>query len=176
MISSLSFFNGFWSHCTMCGILAPWPGIKFMPPATEPRRLNHWMAREVAVISSSFSFSSLVPGESLGLDPGPSLQTPLLSQLPASLPCVNCMWSMLRAKHYLSDGATRQKQAAQFLPTWDDRPARKSKYQGDDWINGKWEVLKSILERERKSYERLLGKLIYLDGKKVWFLGIYSLE
>ena len=134
----------------MCGILAPWPGIKFMPPATEPRRLNHWMAREVAVISSSFSFSSLVPGESLGLDPDPSLQTPLLSQLPASLPCVNCMWSMLRAKHHLSDGATRQKQAAQFLPTWDDRPARKSKYQGDDWINGKWEVLKKYFKKREK--------------------------
>ena len=40
-----------------------------MPPAMEPQRLNHWTAREVAVISSSFSFSSLVPGESLGLDP-----------------------------------------------------------------------------------------------------------
>ena len=68
-VISLSLFNGFWSHCTTCGILVPRAGIKPMPPAVEAQSLNHWTARDVPVISYSFFFSSLVPGESLGLDP-----------------------------------------------------------------------------------------------------------
>ena len=30
-----------------CGILAPQPGIKPLPPALEARSLNHWTTREV---------------------------------------------------------------------------------------------------------------------------------
>ena len=29
------------------GILVPWPGIKFMPPAVEAWSLNHWTSREI---------------------------------------------------------------------------------------------------------------------------------
>ena len=32
-----------------CGILAPWPEIKFMPFAVEVWGLNHWTSREVLV-------------------------------------------------------------------------------------------------------------------------------
>jgi len=30
-----------------CGILVPWPGIKFMPPVLKAWSLNHWTTREV---------------------------------------------------------------------------------------------------------------------------------
>ena len=40
-------YFGFWLHCTVCGILAPRPGIEPMPPALEAQGLNHWITREV---------------------------------------------------------------------------------------------------------------------------------
>ena len=48
----------FWLHCTACGILAPHPGIKPVPPALRVWSLNHWTAREVRLIfDSSTSFT-----------------------------------------------------------------------------------------------------------------------
>ena len=35
-----------------CGILVPWPGIEFMPPAVEARSPNHWTTREFPGVSS----------------------------------------------------------------------------------------------------------------------------
>ena len=87
-VISLSLFNGFWSHCTTCGILVPRAGIKLMPPAVEPQSLNHWTA-----LSSLIRFSSLpwCQERVWVWILTPSLQTHLLSQLPAFLPFVNCM-------------------------------------------------------------------------------------
>ena len=41
-----------WPHCTACGILVPWPGIKPWHPALEAWSLNHWTARGVLHFSS----------------------------------------------------------------------------------------------------------------------------
>ena len=46
-------FLCFWPHFTACGILAPWPEIKPIPPALEAQSLNHWTAREVPNLLSS---------------------------------------------------------------------------------------------------------------------------
>ena len=32
----------FLPHCLACGILAPWSGIRLLPPAVEGWSLNHW--------------------------------------------------------------------------------------------------------------------------------------
>ena len=37
-------FLYFWMHPTACGIPAPQPGIKHVPPALEVQSLNHWTA------------------------------------------------------------------------------------------------------------------------------------
>ena len=42
----LLFYRGFFGH-EACGILAPGPGIKPVPPALEVQSLNHWTSREV---------------------------------------------------------------------------------------------------------------------------------
>ena len=44
----LIYLFSFWSCTAVCGILAPWPGIKPSRPATEVRSLNHWIDREVS--------------------------------------------------------------------------------------------------------------------------------
>ena len=37
-------FLYFWMHPMACGIPAPQPGIKHVPPALEVQTLNHWTA------------------------------------------------------------------------------------------------------------------------------------
>ena len=42
-----SYFLLFCPHCSACGILVPWPGIKPMPPELGAQCLNHWTTSEV---------------------------------------------------------------------------------------------------------------------------------
>ena len=39
----------FWSYCLVCGLLAPWPGIKPVTPALEAQSFNHWTSKEVPI-------------------------------------------------------------------------------------------------------------------------------
>ena len=38
---------GFWPYHAACGILAPWPGVKPVPPAVKAERPTHWTTGEV---------------------------------------------------------------------------------------------------------------------------------
>ena len=42
-------YGFFWSRHWSCGILVPWPGVKFEPNAVEAQSPNHWTTREVPV-------------------------------------------------------------------------------------------------------------------------------
>ena len=42
----LLFFFSFWSGCTACEILVPWPGIEPGPSAVKEPSPNHWTTRE----------------------------------------------------------------------------------------------------------------------------------
>ena len=48
-ISQYILFFFFWPHYVVCGILAPWPGIKPRPPAEEVQIPNHWTTKEFPV-------------------------------------------------------------------------------------------------------------------------------
>ena len=107
-VISLSLFNGFWSHCTLWDLSSPTRDQTHAPCKTS----ESWSLDCQGSPCHLLFFFLLFPGARRESGFGiltPSLQTHLLSQLPASLPFVNCRWHVLRAKNYLGDGATRQR-------------------------------------------------------------------
>ena len=54
----------FWLCCEARGILAPWPGIKPVPPASEAQSPNHWTTKEVPLYFLNFYLGCMC-GQSL---------------------------------------------------------------------------------------------------------------
>ena len=77
----------FRSHCTACGILVSWPGIKPKPPALEALSLNHWTNREVPSGLTLNSFEKGAPDWSQGHQEEP-FPPPVLLR-PVSVPDIS---------------------------------------------------------------------------------------
>ena len=50
ILPDLFIYFFFWPHCTACGILVPWPGIKPVPTVVEALNPNHWPTREFPIL------------------------------------------------------------------------------------------------------------------------------
>ena len=77
-------FGVFWSHCTACGILVPWPGMEL-----ALLQWSHWTARDVPSCSFSFFFI-------LGHDMNLYVTAPLLKKKKINSACLRLILNWRR--------------------------------------------------------------------------------